>query len=73
MEPVCKWDKSLLVDGVLRGDHRRERVSKIVARCKKSGINKFADDCHLYPPTPAVLWQQMRKVVWDSAYSLYRK
>ena len=73
VEPVCKWDKSLLVDGVLRGDHRRELVSKIVARCKDSGINKFADDCDLYPPTPAVLWQQMREVVWDSAYSLYRK
>ena len=68
----CKWDRSLLADGVLRGDCRRDLVNGIVRKCRATDIPRLATGTGSLP-TPSAVWKQIRDVVWDSAYSLNKQ
>ena len=68
----CKWDRSVLADGVLRGDCRRDLVNGIVRKCRATDIPRLATGTGSLP-TPSAVWKQIRDVVWDSAYSLYKQ
>ena len=51
----CKWDRSLLANGVLRGDCRRDLVNGIVRKCRATDIPRLATGTGSLPTPSACL------------------
>ena len=68
------WDQSLLVDGVLRGDRRRELVTAVTRNCCELGLAKFSHpDCAELPPSPDMFWKDFSAAIRVPAHELYHR
>ena len=69
-----RWDRSQLVNGVLRGDGRFEFVSRVEQRCAHLGLGCFASqEDGSTPPNPDVLWCKLRDAIREPALQLYQE
>ena len=69
-----RWDRSQLVNGVLRGDGRFEFVSQVEQRCAHLGLGCFASqEDGSTPPNPDVLWCKLRDAIREPALQLYQE
>ena len=68
------WDQSALVNGVLRGDMRRQLVDAVTRNCAELDFAKYTrPDCNQLPPAPDVYWKAFSTAIHSPAYDLYQR